>query len=259
VIPTTNKALALLRATLVSYDSANHEADVVFDSAPGTVLTLPVATACPGYHLTGTPDLLVGLWPDRGGLVLGPTSTAPGSATIPGALTVEGAADIEGALAIDGNISSQPGTQQAFYVLGPNHKALSDDTYTDLITFTKSTGSFSARRGEFWGLLLVASTGDTSGGSTTRIVRAYLINVSSAGTANMILTLQQLGTDITNTTGGAGTQTLTVDQKSTSQTSLTVQAKTTYGSFSDCYLAAFLIGFSMSTYDASHMITPELQ
>ena len=240
----------MLRASVISLDSDDHELTVELQEGPAVELTLPILESCPQYHYDTGDDVLVWLWPDVGGVVLGPYGDTPGSAEIPGDLQVEGDLEVQGLL------RGEPSTLTRYWQTKVGERAISDDTLTDIITFTKGTASYSSSRGLCTGLLFVSVNGRSSGGSWRLCSRVYLLTIYSLGTLNMVVDLQQLGSD-NEQIGGAIT--LTVQQKSgTSSTSLTLEAKATWSGFgTGSQIAAHFVGHSHATTSA-HIIVPAI-
>lgn len=68
----------IVRALVRAYDATRHLADVELCAGPRALLCgVPVLTSAPPRHLTAGREVALLLWPDVGGLVLGPWSPAP--------------------------------------------------------------------------------------------------------------------------------------------------------------------------------------
>ena len=240
----------LYRARLLSYDEANHQADVELLDGPACRLTLPVLENCPAYHLAGDDDLAVQLWADVGGLVLGPYGGVPGDAELPGDL------DLGGALGLAGAIESAPSALTRYWLSEVADIALADDTYVDVLTLTKGIAAYSTNRGLFSALLWLQFNGRTGSGSARMLQRLYSLTCWSFGGVAMSGALEQLGSDQGYNSGSV---TATVQIKSgASETALTIEAKATWSSWgSGATLGAWLVGVSQAT-SSQHVITPSM-
>ena len=102
------------------------------------------------------------------------------------------------------------------------------------------------------GFLLVSVTGRTTGGSSCAISRTYFVTVTGFASNALVATIQQVGTDNISGIGG----TLTVSQKAgATGTSLTIEGKVTFATFSSCVLGAHFVDFSIATSDVC-LLTP---
>ncbi|HUV93946.1 MAG TPA: hypothetical protein VMX14_03845 [Anaerolineae bacterium] len=132
-------------------------------------------------------------------------------------------------------------------------KGPADNTMADLMVFTApSAPANSIYRSLCNGFLLVSVTGRTTGGSSCAISRTYFVTVTGFASNALVATIQQVGTDNISGIGG----TLTVSQKAgATGTSLTIEGKVTFATFSSCVLGAHFVDFSIATSDVC-LLTP---